>query len=271
MVSTQRAGKPNPYVYITEFERQISSGYTIVGGNSDSRLLTRNYNLDSPLEMVLDIETFRETLRTKIVGNPHIEFHQQVSSTNDVAITRGKTKGAIEGTLIIAEHQTAGRGRYGRKWSAPHGKCILASVIFRHRLKHEQVHLPNLIGALSIAQGIHAITGLDARIKHPNDVRIAKRKVAGVLTEIEYDRHRQPFFVLGIGINVNVTSEEFPSELKNTATSLQIASSDIGNSEICRIALLQSVLQKLEENYIILKAGNLSVIEQKVTDWVEKS
>lgn len=219
---------------------------------------------------VIDIETFRETLNTKIVGNPHTEYHTQVSSTNDVAITRGKTEGAIEGALIITEHQTAGRGRYGRKWNAPFGKCILASVIFRHRLKQDQVHLPNLIGALSIAQGIRTITGLDARIKYPNDVRIAKKKVAGVLTEIEYDKHQQPFFVLGFGINVNITIEEFPQDLRNTATSLQIATSDIENREICRIAVLQSVLQKLEENYLILKAGNISFIEQKVTDWKEK-
>ena len=220
---------------------------------------------------MIDIEVFRATLNTKIVGNPHIEFHSQVSSTNDVAIIHGKTEGAIEGTLFITDHQTAGRGRYGRKWNAPFGKCILASVIFQHRLKQEQVHLPNLIGALSIAEGIRTITGLNARIKYPNDVRIDKRKVAGVLTEIEYDKHRQPFFVLGFGINVNITKEEFPQELRNTATSLQIATSDTGNSEICRIAVLRTVLQKLEENYLILKSGNISVLDNKLSDWKEKS
>ena len=219
----------------------------------------------------MDIESFQQTLTTDIIGKSHIEYHSQVSSTNDLAITRGKTDGAIEGSLIISEHQTAGRGRYGRKWSAPHGKCILASVIFRHRLKQDQVHLPNLIGALSIAQGIHSITGLDARIKHPNDVRIEKKKVAGVLTEIEYGKHRHPFFVLGFGINVNITVEEFPPKLRSTATSLQLAGSDTGNREICRIELLQSVLQELEQNYLILKTGDISGIEQKVSDWEEKT
>ena len=75
--------------------------------------------------------------------------------------------------------------------------------------------------------------------------------------------------MLGFGINVNITTEAFPQELRNTATSLQIATSDTGNSEICRITVLSTVLQKLEENYLILKAGNISVIEQKVTDWKE--
>lgn len=218
---------------------------------------------------MIAIETLRETLKTKIIGKSHIEFHTEVSSTNDIAIARGKSENAEEGTLIIADHQTAGRGRYGKTWDAPSGKCILASIILRHRLKQEQVHLPNLIGALSIAQSIHTITGLTARIKHPNDVRIAKKKVAGVLTEIEYDQHRQPFFVLGFGVNVNISIEEFPPTLRETATSLQIAASDTDNTEICRPELLQTILSHLEENYLHLKSGNISVIESLLKAWKE--
>ena len=219
---------------------------------------------------VINIKTLRETLNTKIIGIPHIEHHTQLTSTNDIAITRGKTEGAIEGTLIITEHQTAGRGRYGRRWDAPPNKCILASVIFTHRLKQNQVHLPNLIGALSIAQGIQKITGLDAKIKHPNDVRIEKKKVAGVLTEIEYDKNNQSFFVLGFGINVNITTDEFPQELRNTATSLLIATSNIENRELCRIEILNAVLQNLEANYHYLKSNNISVIDEKIKNWEEK-
>ncbi len=219
---------------------------------------------------MININTLRETLNTKIIGIPHIEHYTQLTSTNDIAITRGKTKGAIEGTLIITEHQTAGRGRYGRKWDAPPNKCILASVIFTHRLKQNQVHLPNLIGALSIAQGIHKITGLDAKIKHPNDIRIDKKKVAGVLTEIEYDKHNQSFFVLGFGINVNITTDEFPQELRNTATSLLIATSNIEYREICRAEVLNAVLQNLEANYHYLKSNNISVIDEKIKNWEEK-
>ena len=219
---------------------------------------------------MIPIETFRETLKTDIIGNPHIEFYTEVSSTNDIAIARGKTGDAVEGTLIIADHQTAGRGRYGRTWQAPPEKCILASIIFCHHLKHDQVHLPNLIGALSIAQGIDAITGLAARIKHPNDVRIKKKKVAGVLTELEYDQHRQPFFVLGFGVNVNITEMEFPPALRKTATSLRIAASETGNVKICRVPLLQAILCQLEENYLHLKSGNIPLIESQVKKWEEK-
>lgn len=219
---------------------------------------------------MIAIETLRKTLKTKIIGNPDIEYYTEVTSTNDIAIARGKAGDIKEGTLIIADHQTAGRGRYGKTWEAPPGKCVLASIVFKHRLKNAQVHLPNLIGALSIAQGIHATTGLAARIKHPNDVRIAKKKVAGVLTELEYDQHRQPFFVLGFGVNVNITETEFPPTLRETATSLRIASSKTGKDEICRPELLQTILYHLEENYLLLKSENIAVIDDHVKTWEEK-
>lgn len=218
---------------------------------------------------VIPIETLRDTLNTQIIGNPRIEIHAEVSSTNDIAITRGKAEDVKEGTLIIADHQTAGRGRHGRTWEASPGKCILASIVFRHRLKQEHAHLPNLIGALSIAQGIHAITGLAARIKHPNDVRIEKKKVAGVLTELEYDQHRQPFFVLGFGVNVNITETEFPPALRGTATSLKIAALKNSNVDICRATLLKTILVQLEENYLLLKSGNIDSIANQVKTWEE--
>jgi len=219
---------------------------------------------------VFDIDTFRKTLNTNFIGKSDIVVHDEVSSTNDIAIAHAENGDITQGTLIIAEHQTAGRGRYGRTWQAPHGKCILATVIFKHRLKQQHVHLPNLIGALSIAQGINEITELHARIKHPNDVRIAEKKVAGVLTELKYDKHHHPFFVLGFGVNVNISMQEFPIELHPTATSLQLAISNACETEISRIKLLQSILCHLEKNYLLLKSGNISAITEQVKLWEEK-
>ncbi len=218
----------------------------------------------------MDFETFRGKLKNRIVGKHDIVYLTEVTSTNDVAIELAKNEGAEEGTLVITDYQTAGRGRYGRTWKSPSGKCILASVIFRHRLKKEQVHLPNLIGALAIAQGIHLVTGLSAKIKHPNDVRIEQKKVAGVLTEIEYDQHRHPFFVLGFGVNVNISLAELPADLHNTATSLQIAVSGSQNIEICRLTVLHSILERLEEYYLTLKTGNVTLIQDQVKVWEEK-
>lgn len=204
--------------------------------------------------------TFRVTLQTTFIGC-QIEQYPQVASTNDLALARGKT-GAAEGTLIIAEHQTAGRGRYGRNWEAPAGKCLLVSVVLKHRLLRDQVTLPNLIGAMAIAEAIRTTHRLDARIKVPNDVRIEKKKVAGVLTELAYDQEHQPFFVLGFGVNVNNALEDFPPELRGTATSVRMAHtlSENRNFTICRTSLLSDILCHLEKRYLQLKAGETDLI-----------
>lgn len=206
------------------------------------------------------IKKLRAMLQTAFIGC-QIEHYPQVASTNDIAIARGKT-GAVEGTLIIAEHQTAGRGRYGRSWEAPSGKCLLVSVVLRHRLLRDQIALPNLIGAMAIAEAIRASHGLDAQIKVPNDVRIEKKKVAGVLTELAYDEEHQPFFVLGFGVNVNCVLEDFPPELRKTATSVRMAHtfSENRNPEVCRASLLCDILRQLEKNYLKLKTGETDLI-----------
>ena len=208
----------------------------------------------------MNVKELQTTRQTAFIGC-HIEHYPQVASTNDIAIARGKT-GAAEGTLIIAEHQTAGRGRYGRSWEAPSGKCLLVSVVLRHRLLRDQIALPNLIGAMAIAEAIRASHGLDARIKVPNDVRIEKKKVAGVLTELAYDEEHQPFFVLGFGVNVNCVLEDFPPELRETATSVRMAHtfSENRNLEVCRASLLCDILRQLEKNYLKLKTGETDLI-----------
>ena len=211
-------------------------------------------------------------LQNQTIGR-RIQSYDQVGSTNDLALQCG-IDGAEEGTLILAERQTQGRGRHGRKWLAPPGSSILASVILRHRLRADQVGLPNLIGAVAIATAIDALTSLAARIKWPNDVLIQGKKVSGVLTELEYDRHRQPFFVVGFGVNVNTTAADFPAELRASATSLRIES----KREISRIVLLQTILHQLEENYLRLKYNDTKPIIATVNrlschfgDWVQIS
>lgn len=219
---------------------------------------------------MLDIWNLRRDLNTDLIGKADIIHFSEVSSTNDFAVKCGKTEGINEGTLIIAEHQTAGRGRYGRTWKAPKGKCILASVILRCRLKQDQVHLPNLIGALSIAQGIKDFTGFEALIKHPNDVRISGKKVAGVLSELHYDVNRRPFVVLGFGVNVNITRSEFPEGLRENSTSVLVAASESKDNVVCRGTLLQHILQKLEANYFLLKTGEIELILEQIKLWEEK-
>jgi len=197
----------------------------------------------------MTIDDILSGLQNQTIGR-RIQTYDRVGSTNDLALQCG-IDGAAEGTLIVAESQTQGRGRHGRSWLAPPRSSILASVILRHRLRADQVGLPNLIGAVAIATAINELTNLSARIKWPNDVLIQGRKVGGVLTELEYDQHRQPFFVMGFGVNVNTTRADLPEELRASATSLQIET----HREISRVSLLQAILHQLEENYLRLKQG----------------
>jgi BirA family transcriptional regulator, biotin operon repressor / biotin---[acetyl-CoA-carboxylase] ligase len=205
----------------------------------------------------MTIEEIRNGLQTQTIGQT-IQLHAEIESTNDLALQRG-IDGAAEGTLILAEHQTAGRGRRNRKWYAPPGSNLLASLILHHRLLASQLGLPNLIGAVSIATAIRTVTDLPAMLKWPNDILIHGKKVSGVLTELEYDRHRQPFMVMGFGVNVNTSSLDFPVEFHRTATSLRIES----GREISRVVLLQTILQQIEDNYQNLKGGKTaSIIER---------
>ena len=218
----------------------------------------------------MTVDDILSGLQNQIIGR-QLQIYDQVNSTNDLALQYG-VDGAQEGTLILAESQTHGRGRHGRKWLAPPGSSILASVILRHRLRADQVGLPNLIGAVAIATAISELTDLSAQIKWPNDVLIQGKKVSGVLTELEYDRDRQPFFVMGFGVNVNTTAADLPEELHAAATSLKIES----NRGISRVLLVQAILHRLEENYLCLKRGETDgVIEianrllYLSSDWIQ--
>ena len=209
-------------------------------------------------------------LRNRTIGR-QIQIYDRIGSTNDLALQCG-TDGAQEGTLILAESQTQGRGRHGRKWLAPPGSSILASVILRHRLRADQVGLPNLVGGIAIATAINELTDLSAQIKWPNDVLIQGKKVSGILTELEYDRRRQPFFVMGFGVNVNTTRADLPEELRASATSLRLES----KRKISRVALLQAILHRLEANYLHLTHGRTDPIIATANrllyrfgDWIE--
>jgi BirA family transcriptional regulator, biotin operon repressor / biotin---[acetyl-CoA-carboxylase] ligase len=147
---------------------------------------------------------------------------------------------APEGALVVAEEQTAGRGRLGRRWFAPAGTSLLCSLQLRPAVAPE--HLPELTGVASRAcsEAIAAVTGLEPELKFPNDVLVDGRKVAGILAEAREER-----VVLGVGVNVNVTAEELPRELERPATSLLVET----GAEVDRAGLLVELLDRLERRY----------------------
>jgi BirA family biotin operon repressor/biotin-[acetyl-CoA-carboxylase] ligase len=145
-----------------------------------------------------------------------------------------------EGTVAVAEEQTEGRGRLGRRWVAPPGTSILCSVLLRPSVSTE--HLPELtlVAARACAEAIGAATGLEASVKEPNDVLIEGRKVAGILGEA-----REGYVVLGIGINVNVSAADLPGRTQIPATSLL----EETGGRVERAPLLAELLERLQLRY----------------------
>lgn len=154
-----------------------------------------------------------------MIGRPRVH-HRTTDSTNERAKELALA-GAPHGTLVTADEQTAGRGRQGRAWVAPPRKALLVSVVLRE-LGAAQAYLP-LAAALAVCEASEASAPVRCTIKWPNDVWVDGRKVAGILVE---GRPQEGWAVLGIGINVSTTADEFPDELRDIATSLGAESTE---------------------------------------------
>ena len=162
----------------------------------------------------------RRGLDTRWAGC-RIEYLQTVDSTNRYARALAQ-QGAPHGTLVLADEQTAGRGRRGRGWISPAGEGVFMSLILRPQAHPSQVARLSLLTALAVAEGIAGETGLDARIKWPNDIVVGGSKVCGMLLEMNADEQSVHDVVAGVGINVHQTA--FPEEIARTASSLDLLS-----------------------------------------------
>jgi len=201
-------------------------------------------------------------LGTQQIGK-RIYTLSQASSTNEVAFGLA-LKGAEEGVVVLAESQIKGKGRMGRPWESPAGLNIYLSLILRPRIVPSKTPLITLMAAVACAEAIDKVTGLLPAIKWPNDLLLERKKLGGILTEADMELDRINFVVVGIGINVNMTRALFPPSIKDTATSLHVA---LGR-EISRIALIQAVLQQMEQWYQRLAQGKVEEIRRR---WKELS
>ncbi|MBC1432989.1 biotin--[acetyl-CoA-carboxylase] ligase [Listeria welshimeri] len=179
-------------------------------------------------------------LETKFIGQ-HIEIHESVSSTQIIAHQQIDT--SPEGTVIVADEQTAGKGRLLRPWNSKKGEGIWMSVILKPQIPIQKVPQFTFIASLAITEAIENITKLEPRIKWPNDIYIGKRKICGVLTEMQAEAETIHAVIIGMGINVN--QQVFPEEIKDKASSLKL---ELGES-ISRKVLLQEILASLEKYY----------------------
>ena len=202
--------------------------------------------------MVMSKDLSRESidtrLTTRFVGR-HMEVHEEIDSTNARAVTLAR-QGALDGTLVLAERQTKGRGRLGRRWFAPPGSSLLMSLILRPPLAPRQAQRMTMICSLAAIEAISEVTGLVAQVKWPNDILLSGKKLGGVLTELGLCGNRLDYTVVGMGLNINLELSALP-ELMAPATSLL---AEIGQS-VSRRDLLVAFLQHVETHYDALATG----------------
>ena len=173
-------------------------------------------------------------LRTRLIAS-RLHIYETCQSTNDLARALAANPDA-HGAVFLAEHQTAGRGRQGAPWFCPPRRGILASILLTGPRQPDRNLLVSL-GATATAVTVRETSGLDARIKWPNDVRVERIKIAGVL--VESDDHAA---VLGIGLNVNTRQDEFPPELRSAAGSLR----SLAGREFDRNQMVVDLLNRLD-------------------------
>jgi BirA family biotin operon repressor/biotin-[acetyl-CoA-carboxylase] ligase len=169
-----------------------------------------------------------------------VQFFRETASTNDIADAAGRA-GAAEGLAVFAETQTRGRGRLRRQWESRAGAGLWFSALLRPAWPPAEAGRLTAIAAVAVAEATVALAGLPAAIKWPNDIWIGRRKLAGILTELRCTGSHIDFAVVGIGINVAHRPEDFPAELRDTATSLAIESGQPPG----RAALAAAVLDRL--------------------------
>lgn len=220
-----------------------ASGYVIESAAA------KGYKLIS----IPDLLTEREItlgLNTRVFGRRVIAL-DEVDSTNTFA-SRLAADGEPEGTLVVSESQTAGRGRLGRKWVSPHGVNILMSLILRPQIPPMDAPMTTLLAASALARAIKGLYGLPAAIKWPNDLLINGRKAAGILTEMSAEPDRVRHIILGVGIDVNMKRESFPREIRESSTSIM---AELGHKAV-RAELLRRFMEELEQSYGLFTSGD---------------
>jgi BirA family transcriptional regulator, biotin operon repressor / biotin---[acetyl-CoA-carboxylase] ligase len=185
-----------------------------------------------------------------------IEWREELDSTQRLARELAR-RDAEEGTTVIAERQTAGRGRLGRQWHSPAGLNLYASIVLRPPLPPSAVPCLALVVGLAVVDAVRDVAGLAAALKWPNDVLLDGRKAAGILTEMEAEIERVRFVVAGIGVNVNAV--DFPPELVSKATSLRLA----GGRPVDRAAFTGGLLGALEGRYTRFLAAGFAAMRSE--------
>ena len=224
-------------------------GYKIT---SDQNL---GYCLISRPDLLLPQEIQRG-LSTTYIGKK-IFYFSELASTNIMAKEKALhiEERIAEGTLIITERQSAGKGRLGREWFSPAGGIWL-SIILYPQLSPSYISRITLMTAVAAVKAIEICTQIEPQIKWPNDILINEKKVCGILTEMSAELDIINWVVVGIGVNVNIDHQRFPEDIQANTISLK----EVSGEEVLRVKLAQTFLQEFEKYYEKLKRKEFSSI-----------
>ena len=221
----------------------------------------RGYRLLSSPDSLHADDLYSRLGLTRVIGR-EIHVFQETTSTNDVAarLARGEAR---EGAVVFAESQSKGRGRMGRAWLSPAGKGLWFTVLLRPNIAPAGATQLTIAAAPALARAITLQTGIVPDIKWPNDILIRGRKVAGILTEMSAELDHLKDLLLGIGMDVNLETEDFPAALRQTATSLAIET----GAKVNRSELAVAILRELDRDYDLINKGHFEVLAEQ---WQER-
>ena len=204
-------------------------------------------------------EEIRPYILTQIFGKKIFAF--DVLDSTNVKAKSLALDNVAEGTVVIADNQTAGKGRLGRTWNSEAGKNLTFSVIIRPRISPQHLGILSLYAGVSVARAISQLSNKTVHCKWPNDVLLNKKKVCGILSESVTSNGSITAVIIGIGININ--QRKFSSELHGKATSFAIET----GREIDRRTILAEILQELETGYADIRSGSFDTILRQWTEY----
>ena len=214
-------------------------GYVIKSSPKKGYLLYKNSEMLLPHEI-------REGLETKVLGKREIVHYRETDSTNKMAKDLA-ARDALEGTLVISEKQTKGRGRKGRAWFSPPQEGIYISLILRPTISPVEAPKITMLTGVAVAEALLSLTELEINIKWPNDILVNGKKIGGILTELSTEMDVVNYIVVGLGLNVNTPS--FPDDLGAKATSIFIET----GKHFPRALITREYLKWYERYYEIFK------------------
>ena len=216
---------------------------------------SRGYQLIQSPDILMP-EAIQAGLECRVIGS-RVCCLDATDSTNLQACRFGDD-GEAEGLVVVADQQSSGKGRMGRRWESPAGINLYASILLRPAILPFDAPKLTFLSAVAVCRAIMSSTGLQATVKWPNDVLLNGRKVAGLLNEMSAETDRVNYVVLGIGVNLNMRNDQFPEDLRYPATSLAIAK----GHPVSRLDFTRSLLQEIDALYqVFLEQGSEPVFE----------